>query len=401
MNLLHNPGQSEVVLKLSRNLVRSIKRGHCWVYADSLRNLPQAEPGVPAILLDNRGGREIGRGIYDPDGKIALRICTTKPGEVLDNYWATSTMQRSINNRLNSFSHKTNAYRLFNGEGDKLPGLICDRYGNTAVISLDGEASDKFWNVVEIGKWLSKQLELIFILYRRNDRRSTDRKVLFGKQPEGNITFRENGYTFTVDPIHGQKTGFYLDQRDNRRRIQKYTFGKTVLNCFGYTGGFSVYAGYAGARNVTTVVTAQPALDTAQLHWSLNNLDPDIHKTVRADAFEFLESAKKGKKKWDVVILDPPSFAPSKKSLPIALNAYKKLIAAGASVTKSDGILAAGSCSSHVNLEDFLTACENGISMVRKQATILGIYTQPDDHPVPLAMPEFNYLKFIIMRIAD
>jgi 23S rRNA (cytosine1962-C5)-methyltransferase len=121
---------------------------------------------------------------------------------------------------------------------------------------------------------------------------------------------------------------------------------------------------------------------------------------VCADAFDFLSAAKRENKFWDAVILDPPSFAPSKEALPKALNAYKNLIAAGASVTISDGILAVGSCSSHVNMEDFMGACESGISKARKQATTFGIYSQPADHPVPLAMPEFRYLKFIIMRVS-
>jgi 23S rRNA (cytosine1962-C5)-methyltransferase len=160
-----------------------------------------------------------------------------------------------------------------------------------------------------------------------------------------------------------------------------------------------VYAGLAGAAHVTTVDSAQPALEVAAAHWALNSLPEERHSTVCADAFEFLKSASEAAKTWLVVILDPPSFAPNQASVPKALNAYQRLIALGASVTAENGVLAASSCSSHVSLDQFTRACQEGISIARRQATTLGIYTQPPDHPVPLAMPEFRYLKFIIMQL--
>lgn len=398
MQLIRNPTQKPIKLQLGRDLVRSIKRGHSWVYANALRETPTAKPGSQAVLLDNRGGREIARGYYDPNGAIALRICTTKRGETLNDTWAAKRMQRALSLRHSLFNQQTTAYRLFNGEGDGLPGLICDIYADAAVLKLDGDAPRNFWYSEGIAVWLAENLGLTTV-YERLKKGDQRGHTLHGSEPSTPIEFLEHGLTFTADVVHGQKTGFFLDQRENRARMQKYCAGKTVLNVFGYTGGFSVYAGVAGASHVTTVDTAQPALDASEVHWKMNGLQPDQHIAVNADAFEYLQTAKQEHKSWGVVILDPPSFAPSKKSLPQALKAYTKLTAAGASATSHNGILAVGSCSSHVSMSDFMTTIENGISGAKRTATTLGIHTQPPDHPSPLAMPEFRYLKFVILRV--
>lgn len=396
MPFLINSNQKPVTLQLRRDLVRNIKRGHAWVYPEALRAMPKAKPGAQAVLLDNRGGREIGRGYYDPDGAIALRMCTTQRGEALTDGWVEGRIRRAINLRQALFDENTTGYRLLNGEGDGLPGLVCDRYGEAAVLKLDGEAARGFYDMAGIAEWLAETLGLKIVYQRFRGRDKERGRALVGSEPNAPVQFLEHGVSFTADLVRGQKTGFFLDMRENRRRMQAFAAGRTVLNVFGYTGGFSVYAGLGGAKFVTTVDTAQPALDAADVNWALNDLLPEQHNAVCADAFEFLESAKQ---EWDVVILDPPSFAPSKDSLPQALKAYQKMVAAGAKVTADNGILAVGSCSSHVSMEDFMRVIQEGISQARMQATILSVDTQPPDHPAPLAMPEFRYLKFVIMRV--
>ncbi|MFC2043360.1 class I SAM-dependent rRNA methyltransferase, partial [Chloroflexota bacterium] len=312
MSLLRVSKQTPIQLQLRRDLVRSVKRGHSWIYTDALRALPKTQRGVSAILLDNRGGREIGRGYYDPQGKIALRVCTTQRGETLTDFWAAKRMRRALSLRQALFDDDTTGYRLFNGEGDGLPGLVCDRYADAAVISLDGEAARKFWDAPGIARWLSDTLGLRLVYERLRGHHTSSGRLLYGPTPDTPIHFLEHGIRFTADLVRGQKTGFFLDQRDNRLRVQKYISGRQVLNVFGYTGGFSIYAGIGGAAHVTTVDTAQPALDTAAIHWTMNDLPIECHNMVCVDAFDFLSEAKREKNLWDVVILDPPSFAPSK-----------------------------------------------------------------------------------------
>ncbi|MBN2499812.1 MAG: class I SAM-dependent rRNA methyltransferase [Anaerolineales bacterium] len=383
-------------LQLRRDLVRTIKRGHAWVYADALRHTPNAAPGTPAILLDNRGGREIARGYYDPRGPIAFRICTTRRGETLNDTWVQKRMLAALALRRALFDPNTTGYRLFNGEGDGLPGLVCDIYGDHAALSLDGEAPEGFWNTAGIGDWLAEQLGLTCV-YAQS--RQNQGKVLVGELPQVAIPFLENGMRFTADIVQGQKTGFFLDQRDNRARIREIANEKRVLNVFGYTGGFSVAAGLGSAPHVTTVDLAEPAIQVASEHWRMNSLADEKHTALAADAFEYLADAAKQNRSWDLVILDPPSFAPSEQTVPGAINAYQKLIAAGAKVTQAGGILAAASCSSHVDLTTFLAVCEEGISQARRAARTLGVFGQPADHPAPLVMPEFRYLKFILLQL--
>jgi 23S rRNA (cytosine1962-C5)-methyltransferase len=404
MQLIQPHQGPPIKLRLARNLVRSLKRGHPWVFADALRQRPPAPPGAQALLLDNKKGREIARGFYDDRSPLAFRVCTVKPGQVLDNRWAQKKLERALGLRRILFDETTTGFRLFNGEGDGLPGLVCDVYGQAAVIQLDGAGPAGFWRVRGVAQWIAQALSLRSVYQRRQVRSGADQgsegRTLVGQPPTGPVSFIENGVHFTADIIRGQKTGFFLDQRANRQRIRKLAGGRRVLNLFGYTGGFSVYAALGGASHVTTVDRAGPALEAASDHWGLNGLHPRNHRVVAADAFEFLEKTiQKEKNRWDLVIVDPPSFATAKEAVPKALRAYQKLIAAGATVTAPEGLLAAASCSSHVRPEAFLSACEAGLSQASRRATLLGIYDQPADHPTPLAFPEFRYLKFILMRV--
>jgi len=315
-------------------------------------------------------------------------------------------MAKALRLRRSLFDEQTTAFRLFNGEGDGLPGLVCDVYGDAAVIRLDGEGPGNFWDARGIAEWAAENLSLRCVIERRDRRRQGKKQgearecILVGDAPGEPIPFVENGVHFKVDIRRGQKTGFFLDQRENRQRIGNFARGKRVLNVFGYTGGFSVYAGLGGADHVTTVDLANPAVEMADYHWQLNELHPARHKAITADAFEFLAASAKGKKMWDLVILDPPSFAPSKDTVSKGLSAYRNLAAAGVNVTAPDGLLALASCSSHVNLEMFLESCEKGLSMGHRQGRVLGIYGQPADHPSPLVLPEFRYLKFVLLKIS-
>jgi len=396
--LIQNSSQIPIQLQLSRDLTRTIKRGHTWVYREALRDHPQAEPGTRAILLDNRGGKEIAKGFYDPESSITLRICSTQAEEPLTDIWARSKFTQALNLRKLLFNDQTTGYRLFHGEGDGLPGLVCDIYAKSAVISFDGQAPEHFWNKGGICEWLNANLGISSV-YLKQRERDSEGKLIFGKISQQPVSFLENGIRFGADLIQGQKTGFFFDQRDNRMRIKRLAADKKVLNAFGYTGGFSVYAGLGGANHVTTVDLAKPALEMADRHWSSNNLHAEAHESIAADVFDYLESAVKENRQWNMVILDPPSFAPSEAKLANALKAYSKLITLGSRVTQTNGILAASSCSSHVSEEQFIKVCEESVSQARRKATLIGRFGLPADHPTPLVMPELRYLKFLLLQL--
>jgi 23S rRNA (cytosine1962-C5)-methyltransferase len=400
MTLVQSHRGAPVKLRLARDLTRAVKRGNPWIFADALRERPPARPGAVAVLLDNKKGRELAYGFYDPHSPLAFRACAVDPAQPPDDAWAAARFDRALALRRRLFNPTyTTGFRLFNGEGDGLPGLVCDVYGDTAVLQLDGAGPTGFWNAAGIARRLAQKLPVTRVYLRAQARTNSPGQALVGLLPELPAAFLENGLHFSADVVNGQKTGFFLDQRDNRRLMGELAAGSRVLNLFGYTGGFSVYAGQGGAQHVTTVDLAAPALEAAHAHWQLNHLAPGGHHAVQADAFQFLEQAARQKEAWEMVVVDPPSFAPNKQSVPKAVTAYRGLIAAAAGVTTPNGLLAAASCSSHIRADAFLQLCEEAVSQARRRATLLGLFDQPPDHPTPLALPEFRYLKFVLMQV--
>ncbi len=279
-----------------------------------------------------------------------------------------------------------------------MPGLVVDIYDDTAVIKLDGDGPGGFWLAEEIGRWLASELSLNCV-YERPKERGAEGRPLVGITPELPILFLENGLSLTADVVRGQKTGFFLDQRDHRQLVRSWSREARVLNVFSYTGGFSVAAGAGGAAQVTSVDISSSAIETANEHWHRNNLPDSSHVGVVADAFDFLGQSASERQRWDLVILDPPSFAPNRDSVPKAMSAYQNVIELGVRVTAMHGLLAVASCSSHIDLPMFLECCEEGVSRARRKGTVVTIGGQPTDHPSPLALPEYRYLKFVLLRL--
>ncbi len=386
-----------VSLQLSKDLVRDIKRGHAWIYSDALERLVKAPSGTVAILNDRKGER-IASGIYDPQHAIPLRVCRTAPPFTLDDKWLAERLTTAYQLRAPFFDSQTTGYRLAFGEGDLVPGLVIDVYDRTAVMKLDGGAPEHFYRPPGIARWLVEQLPIERVVLRSRQR-GRGGEVLVGPDVNGPIAFLENGLRFTADVLHGQKTGFFLDQRDNRALVRRLSHERRVLNLFSFNGGFSVAAGLGGAAQVTSVDIAAPAIAAASVHWRDNALADERHVGVVADVFEYLESVHQSKQQWDFVICDPPSFAPSESSKPTALAAYSRLAQLAAKTTATGGLLALASCSSHVDHDDFLTCNAEAIGRVRRKATLLADCGLPLDHPTPLAMPELRYLKFMLFRL--
>eukprot|EP00798_Chlamydomonas_sp_ICE-L_P004156 gene4156-14254_t len=446
------PGAKPVHLVLSKDRLRSIKRGHPWIFPEVLVNLPKAPAGSLALLKDKQGTIHA-KGYYDPSSKLAFRAFTVQKGPLNDDLVA-DRLERAAQMRQMLFSDPsiTNGFRLVNGEGDGLPGLVIDIYGDVAVMKLDGEGAEAFYNVKELAEWLQAMFPNLKTCFQKSGDEEGRGILIWGEFPDEPAIFQENGVTFQADVVMGQKTGFFLDQRDNRARLGRLSKGRTVLNVFGYTGGFSIYAGHAGASHVssvdlakpapkfsihaghagashvstvdlakpapkfalcgfsiyagktgashvTTVDLAKPALKFAEANWALNGLDASRHETEAVDAFVFLEKAVKAKQQWDVVVIDPPSFAPSQKAVEKAVSSYTHAFALAAQVTKPDGILALASCSSHISSTMFLELCEDALARARRQGYILGVHGQPEDHPYPIACEELRYLKFVMYRL--
>ena len=386
-----------VVLKLVRDRTRMLKQGYPWIYRDWLEKTPSAPAGSFARVRD-KDGSLLAFGMYDAEGPLAVRAVAIER-ELLNDDLIRTKLDAALSLRRVLFDEQTTGYRLLNGEGDGLPGLQCDVYGNNAVLKLDGDGPAGFWNVDAIADWLREVLaiETVFLKYRADE--DTRGRPIRGEVPREPVRFVENGLHFQANLVDGQKTGFFFDQRDNRARIGAIAKDRTVLNLFAYTGGFSIYAGANGATHTTTVDLAKPAIEEAKANWALNNLPPDKHDAVAADVFQFLADAAVAKKAWDLVIVDPPSFAAAARHVEKALASYQSLFIASLKVLSPRGIIALSSCSSHVSPAMFDELIEGSMSKARRRATVLGTYGQPADHPFPLACRELQYLKFVLLRV--
>ena len=383
--------------RLNKDLVREIKRGHAWLFSDALQSFA-CEPGTVVHVYDRKGDRQIASGIGDPGHPIAVRVCRTNPSFSLDEDWVQGQLENAIHLRRAAFGDSTTGFRLIAGEGDGLPGFIADVYGRSAVLKFDGGAPESFYRPREIGAWLKQRLSLESVVLRTRQRGRAG-ECIAGSAASEPVEFHENGMRFTADIYQGQKTGFFLDQRDNRELVRRIANGKSVLNLFSFNGGFSVAAGLGGASEVTSVDIASPAIEAANTHWAMNDLNTAQHEGVVQDCFEYLEQQNQTHRKWDIVICDPPSFAPNEKSRDAAVAAYDRLARASAKVTRAGGILALASCSSHIDHRNFVAINSEALGRARRRATLLADRGLPIDHPTPLAMPELRYLKFLLFQL--
>jgi len=399
MNTLFRVYGDPVRLMMARDLRRTVKRGHPWLFKDAFRDFPSCAPGQLALIM-GKDQRPVAHAYIDPEGPLTARILSTEPREAIDDAWVIGRLERAIDLRERLFGGSdTTGYRLVNGEGDGLPGLVMDRYGDVIVIKTDGPIALAFWEVDALGAWICKRLGVSTVYARERSRGGAEGYTITGALPDGGVRFTEHGVRWRADVAAGQKTGFFLDQREPRDFVRLLARKRSVLNTFGYTGGFSVAAGIGGATAVVTVDIAPAAIAEADRAWLDNDLPPASHRGIAIDAFEFLAKAKDKNERWDIVVLDPPAFAPNKKSVPTALAAYRRLIEAGARVTAPGGVLLAASCSAHVDLGSFMEAIEEGLSAARRVGQTLRIAGQPADHPAPLACAELRYLKAVFLQL--
>ncbi len=384
---------SRLKLKLARSLRRSILRGHPWVYKEALVSAPALPQAQICHVSDSKG--DLAWAIYDPHGPLSLRILSTHKAPPSPAVFA-GRFVRALSLRAAVRTQATTAFRLFNGEGDQLPGLICDIYGTVAVVQFDGQGPSEFWDREFIGQWLLQFAGVRTVLEK--NRRSSDRTVehLAGERVDPVVTILENGVKFSVDLEKGQKTGFFLDQRDNRAYVRAISAGKSLLNLFSYTGGFSVNAGLGGARRVASLDISRGAIASAEENWRLNGLRPEQHVGLCVDVFNYLSQDVEI---WDHIVVDPPSMSHAENQKHTAQAKYIELFAAAARRAAPAGQLSLSSCSSHISFDDFFEIISEALSAARRRGTIVRVSGQGPDHPFPHACLELRYLKFVHLHL--
>jgi len=386
-----------VRVELVKDLEQAIEAGHPWLWDRAVR-WPARRPAAGEVVEVARRGRVLATGWADPGAPIAVRLIDGHGGP-----WARERAAAAARVRVGDpLLAGTDAMRLVHGENDYMPGLVVDLYAGWAVAVFDGAGAAGFWRplIGDVVAGLGDAGIAVHGVWEKAQRgRGGAGAPLHGPAPPEAIVIDEHGARFAVDVRHGQKTGLFLDQRDNRRLVGQLAAGAEVLNLFGYTGGFSVHAALGGARRVTTVDLAGPAIAAARDNFVRNGIDPGAHRFEVADCFELLAAAEAAAERWDLVICDPPSFAPSERARPRALDAYRRLQLACLGVVEAGGTLVTASCSSHVGADDLLELLATASARRRRRTRVVQIRGAGSDHPVRPGFPEGRYLDLLVCRV--
>lgn len=371
---------------LRENAVDKVRRGHPWVFQAGLEYRLQAQPGEPLLLTDARNN-PLFVGLADPEGALALRVYGPADTVVDENFFRHALSLARDRRTSWGVLGNTDAWRWINGESDGLPGIVIDLYGAVAVVKLD--APYACWLDLLVTALRQTDSELKGILWRGEEAR-----VLWGEVPES-VEIQEYGVRMLVEPHTGQKTGLFLDQRENRHWVGRHAAGRRVLNLFSYTGGFSLAALAGGAQHVTSVDLAKPALATLERSLPLNAFDPASHRSAAEDAYEFLKRAMARGQTWDMVILDPPSLAHKKAAMDKAGKAYERLNRAAMQVLEPGGVFCTASCTSRMTSADFEGIVRKAAVAADRRFQIIRDAGAGADHPILLSFPEGRYLKFL------
>jgi len=386
----------KVILKESRE--KPVLAFHPWIYSGAIDLVEEDFQAGDIVRVHSAKGNFLGKGYLNPHSEIAIRMLTFQD-ENIDEAFFKQKLEWAYRLRSDFREQETNAYRLINGEGDFLPGLVVDRYGAYLVVQVLTAGMERLKSC-----WLAllRNLEGIKGIYQKDDseRRRFEGldhcfETLHGGTPPDFIEIQERGMKFITDVKQGQKTGFFLDQRENRNLARKIAAGKTVLNAFAYTGGFSVACLSGGAKRVTSVESSETALNTCVSNFEMNGQDPKAHVFAREDVFDYL---RKGAGAYDLIILDPPAFAKSKSDVEKASRGYKDINLQAMKHLNPGGLLLTFSCSSYVSPELFQKIIFGAAKDARTKLQIIEKTSHPIDHPISIFHPEGEYLKGLLCR---
>lgn len=388
-SLILNPGRE-----------KSLQHRHPWIFTGAVERIKGEPQSGETVAVRDTHGAFLALAAYSPKSQILGRVWTYREDETVDEAFLRARLARAIGLRQ-ELAKTTDGMRLVHGESDGLPGLVVDRYGDTLVMQVLSAGMERWRGALAD---LLVELTGCANLYERSDAEVRDLEglparsgILRGKLPAP-LVIREHGLKFYVDVEKGQKTGFYLDQRDNRRRVGELANDKDVLNCFCYSGGFSLSALQGGARSVLSVDSSAEALALARENLKLNNLAADRAEWLEADVFKSLRLMRDQGKSFDLIVLDPPKFAPTAHHAANAARAYKDINLWALKLLRPGGLLATFSCSGGVTADLFQKILAGAALDANVTAQIVGRFAADADHPAVLNFPEGEYLKGLLLR---
>ncbi len=399
LDKIPTPDGTPIALRVKPAAERAIRAGHPWLYEAAIRR--QSRPGASgdlAVVFDGKG-RFLAVGLYDPASSIRVRVLQHGEPAPIGREWFQSRLADAVHLRAPLFGAETNGYRLVHGENDGLPGAVVDRYDQTLVLKLYSSAwVPHLRDLVAALEDATRFERLVLRLGRAASERPAllhgleDGDLLLGPPLKGPLVFRENDLLFEVDPANGQKTGFFLDQRENRARVGRLARGREVLNVFAYTGGFSVYAARGGATSIVSTDISEPALASARRNMAINGESRATeHTTIAGDAFEVMADLARARRRFDLIVVDPPTFASRRSEIAGALRAYASLTRLALEILQPGGILVSASCSSRVRAEDFFTTTQQAARDAGRRLQEMERTGHAPDHPI--GFPQGAYLK--------
>jgi 23S rRNA (cytosine1962-C5)-methyltransferase len=389
-----------IKIKISKTLESKIRKGYPWIFKYQLQSEVTDKPNSGLAVIYDHKNRFLAIGLWEPDSDLCFRVLNLLETVEIDTPFFTKRFQKALLLRKGLEKQGTTGYRVLNGENDGFPGLVLDRYDKTWVLKVYTKSWFPYLERMLAIILIEKSVDQVVLRLARNTEDPSsyfiDGKVLYGPDPIVPVQFCENGLKFHVDVVNGQKTGFFLDQRENRRQIKKISSGLSVLNVFSYTGGFSIYAVSGGCRSLVEIDSNSFALNS-----SLHNLKLNYPKEqnfeysqIEGDAFQKLHELKLKNRQFDLVILDPPAFARKKKHRPQALEAYSRLAELGVQLVAPGGRLFSASCSAHISAKEFYKAVNYGLGCANKRLKEITKTRHALDHPVKFK--ELEYLKSLL-----
>jgi 23S rRNA (cytosine1962-C5)-methyltransferase len=392
---------SKIILKPGRE--KSVLRRHPWIFSGAIKQSEHVSQNGETVDVLSADGKWLARGAYSPNSQIRVRIWSFHPDEAINAHYFHNRFHRAIEARAALFSsQQVTAFRLINSESDGLPGLIVDRYGDFLVCQFLS-AGVEFWKQ-EIIDQLNTILSPVGI-YERSDFDVRAKEglqpvsgILKGSEPPDLVEIQENEIRFLVDIKKGHKTGFYLDQRENRMAAAEFACGKSVLNCFAYTGGFGLWSLHGGAESLVNIESSTLAITLTQKNVTLNGFDSNKIENIEGDVFQVLRKFRATNRLFNFIILDPPKFADSASQIQKASRGYKDINLLGFTLLKPGGILFTFSCSGHISLDLFQKIVADAALDARRDVQIIRYLSQAADHPIALNFPEGRYLKGLACR---
>lgn len=390
--------------RLKKGKEKAVKQLHPWVFSGAIESVKGKPANGEIISVTDSSGAFLAKGFYNNQSRVAVRLLEWNEATDIDEEWWRSRVAKAVASRKNILSSgDTNVCRLIFSEADYLPGLIVDKYADYLSVQLHSSGIEQIKSVLldELQKQLNPKgvFDRSDASARAHEGLEPSHGILAGSLPPEFVEVTENGIKYLINISEGQKSGFFCDQRENRRIVAAHSAGKRVLDCFSYSGGFSLNALSSGASEVISVDSSILAIETLNRNIELNGFATSKHTSVQSDVNKQLRAFRESGEMFDIVVLDPPKYAPTRSSLDKASRAYKDLNRIGMSLLNSGGLLATFSCSGAVDINHFKQILAWAALDAGKEIQFVYQFCQPEDHPIRASFPEGEYLKGLLCRV--